>query len=185
MSYILSFWYNAYGDGMAYPQPHMGDYVGPYGSASCQVSTWSFIVAGGNQTGLNASFGTTNQLYGVAGSVTYAGNLGNVDGCHFLTVELWPTGTALYGSSGSVTCALCSPMTSKSFNVNGIPYSEVALSLSANVCSSQNVNVLAYYHKPGSSCCGIQPGDPYQYLTNVATAPTYSQNITIADTTTY
>jgi len=184
-TYILSFWYNTTGDGTAFPQPHIGDYVGAYGSASCAVSTWAFLIAGGTQTGINANFDTSKQLYGVAGSVTYAGSFGNVDGCHSLVIQLWPTGTTLYGASGSVTCSLCTPLSNKYFNSNGVSYNEVAFSYAANVCVSDNVDVLAFYQKPGTPCCSIEPGDPYVFLTNVATSNSPTQNLTISDSTTY
>ncbi len=191
-TYLLVSWYNSSGDGNKNPQPHAGDYAYSYNVSSCDVSTWDFIVLpAGNNTGYNMTFGNTYLVSAYGGTVTYSGSLGRVDGCHNLYIELYPSGTSLYGASNSVTsCSSNCNNNQVSYNANGVTFSTVPFSQTVNLCNTQTMDILFYYQNPnsgGGSGGGIQTGDPYVYLTNVntSTSATSVGAVNITDTNTY
>ncbi len=189
-SYYTIFWYNAYGDGVTYGIPHVGDSVYAYqtGGPSCNISAWTALMP--PQTGINGSFDDTNKAAGLSGTVNYNGTKGAVDGCRQLVVEMWPTGTTLTGASGSVTCSSCTPVDANSYSTNGahtdvIPFGATGF---PGPCSTGSVAVLAFYAYVGASGNGdiIQPGDPYYFNSSFALTDV-ANNLTISfdDTNTY
>jgi hypothetical protein len=162
--YETIYWYDTVNDGVS--APHVGDYVYLFGTGTCVLSNGTQFTAGGTTT-RNLSFGTTNQVYGVAGTLTYSGSLngGVVDGCHGLFIELYSdnTYTTSWGSPPEVVN-------------NGARYDASPYNSPAGICGAQTVYYRAHY---GSSNA-IQSGDPYVQGSRT-TANTANFNITLND----
>ncbi len=180
-AYLLVAVYNSSVTGFNWP-PAVGSSAELYGTTTCNTSSASQVTVTGNLTGYTLSFGDSNQLSGYGGTVTYSGSMGRVDGCHQIAVLTYPTSTTLYGSSGVTNT---SNNQSSEINTNGGSFNMVGGNGGSSPCATQTMNVLAFYVVPGSSCCTIQPGDPYVWQTNVSTSTSPSLNLTISDSQTY
>ncbi len=193
--YFIISWYNAYGDGTTTNMPHVGDSVYAYSStdtSTCDISTWSQLATG--QTGINMTFGDITSSYqaaGLSGTVTYTGSLAGVDGCHSIVVEMWPTGTSLTGTTGSVTCSGCNDLDDNSYNSNGAHADMIPFGASGftGPCSTGTVNILAFFQAVPGTGNGktIQPGDPYVWIPNfnITSTANNAGTITINDSQTY
>ncbi len=181
-TYMVVAFFNPSVTGFSWP-PALGSYAAMYGTSSCTVSLASPIIVSGAMTSKNVTIGTANLINGYGGTASYSGSLGRVDGCHGIIVELFPTGTTLYGASNSVTAV--SSNNDAYVQTNGGSFTLVGGKGGGNACAGQTVNILAYYNAGTGGCCGIQSGDPYVFLQNQASGTSPSLTISLTDSQTY
>ena len=164
-SYALAYWFNLVGDGEVYP--HVGDFAHVLGGTPCYLATGTSVALNTTQ---NLTFDNSNQLYGIAGTVTYTGNKGTVDPCHVLVVNLFSNS----GYSSVIGTGVV--------QVNGSRFDALpVVNVLGNLCGSQSVYVQAFYQAPGTSCCTLQTGDPYIQTGPISTSATASNNLMITD----
>jgi len=168
-TFILAYWYDTVGGGIAPQAPHVGDYAAVNGGTSCILASGTVLTISGNIT-QNAIFGNAFQLNGIGGTITYDGSLGTVDPCHMLVVNIFSDSG--YGNIVGTSYV----------DTNGARYDALPVASFANLCTTQSVYVQVFYQAPGNSCCLIQTGDPYVQMGPVSTSATANDNLTFGDT---
>ncbi len=121
----------------------------------------------------------TNQLSGWAGTATYTGNQGFVDGCRGIFVESYTAGTVVVGTTPSGN------NNQTWINTNGASFSQVGGGGgSTNVCTTQTADILAFWDETGSGGT-IQAGDPYVLYSSQSSSTTPNLTITLTDSQTW
>jgi hypothetical protein len=178
-SYTVVAFYNASMTGFRWSPPP-GSYAALYGTATCLPSNATQITTTGNMTGNNITFGTSNVLNGWAGTASYTGAKGNVDGCKGIFVISYPAGTGISGIRGSA-----SSNNEAYVNTNGGSYCMIGGNGGSSVCVTNSADILVYYDATGAGNSGPQSGDPYYFVSSQSSSTTPNQNYSFGDTNTW
>ncbi len=183
-NYIPVFWHNAVGDGHT-SHPHVGDYAAIGGTATCLLNNGTPVNINGVLTGQNYSFSETNQLSGYFGTISYTG--GTVSYCHELQVQLYKPNTVTAGNDttaqGSDGSNYLGSANNGAITSSGVRYDAIPYKSTTSMCSTQNVDVLAYYDDDGNY--SISTGDHYILLSNVSTSISTSHTINLNGSSTW
>ncbi len=152
--------------------PSLGDYVGDYGNTCLLASSTQETLSGGNAnpTGVNVTFGTTHQLWGVNATVNYGGS--QTGGS--LQVGLF---SGVNTSTGAYTF----------ITANGVSASGDTESLidttDGCITSGPTVSVIGWY---GTNYAGPNAGDNYAVVsTTEVNNPTTTITVNVSSSATW
>ena len=162
--------------------PPAGVYAALYGTSTCNVNSTTTVTPNGSITGINFSFGTSNQINSFSGAVNYTGSKGPVDQCHQIYVVQYPAGTGISGIRSNPS----NSSNDNSVNHNGNTFDFVAPDSNHSVCTTQTADLLIFYDAAGVGSNVPQTGDPYVVLGSVSTGTSSTNNsATFGDTNIY
>jgi hypothetical protein len=152
--------------------PNLGNYVGDYGSTCTLTTSTKEILSSGNQnpTGVNVTFGTTHQLWGVNATVNYGGSQtgGSLQVGLFTGVD---TSTGAYNF-----------ITSNGVNASGDTESLIDTN-DGCITSGPTISVIGWY---GSSYTGPNAGDNYAVVsTTEVNNPTTTITVDVSPSATW
>jgi hypothetical protein len=161
-----------YGNSSTYSwAPPAGVYAALYGTSTCNVNSTTPVTPNGAISGINFSFGTTNQINSFSGAVNYTGSKGPVDQCHQIYILQFPAATGISAIRGGATWS-----NDGSLNHNGNTFDFLSPDSSHSVCNTQTADLLIFYDAAGSGSSSPQSGDPYVLLGSVSSGTSSTNN---------